>query len=345
MTDGSLRSAGVDAAGTTGAEYLSQDEVDALLKGVGETADEPAEPDGVRPYRVGSQGRVVRGGMPVFELINDRCAGGLRAGFAEFLRRRPQVVVGPARTIAYGDFVRSVAMPASLNLVRAEGLRGNALLVLEGALVSLAVDTLFGGNGRLLRRGAGREFTPTESRIIRRLVDIVLREYAHAWASAHPLRFEFVRAESLPQFASIAAPADTVVVTTYTIEIGEGSGAFHLCIPYAMLEPLAGIVHDTRPGDAAAPDQRWGELLTQRLRGAAVDVAATLGSTALTVRELLALRVGDVLPLEIPPTLRADVNGVPLLECRYGLANGRYAVAVLRLLASPDDVLAGGIHV
>jgi len=350
MTDGTMR--GVSAsdsgeAGThTGNEYLTQDEVDALLTGVSGTADDAApDADGIRPYRIGKQERVVRTPMPTLDLINDRCARALRASFADFLRRSPEIAVGPARTTGYEKFMRTLSVPASLNLVQAKALRGNALVVFEPALVSLAVDTLFGGNGRLLARTEGREFTPTELRIIQRMLQLILDEYGNAWAKVHPLHFEFVRAETYPQFASIATPLEPVIVSTFTVGIGAAGGAFHLCIPYSMLAPLQGIVRSTRPGDQAEPDQSWARRLTQQLQAAALELTATLATTSVTVNELLATKVGDVLPVDIPATVRADVNGVPLLECSYGVSNGRYALRVERMLASPDDVIAGGTHV
>ena len=165
-------------------EFLTQDEVDALLKGVSGDAEAPAQedaPGGVRPYNLATQERIVRGRMPALEIINERFARSLRVGLFNFMRRSPEISVGPVRVIKYSEFVRNLVVPTNLNIVQVKPLRGSGLFVFEPSLVFLVVDNLFGGDGRFHMRVEGRDFTPTEQRIIRRMLEVVTADYEAAW--------------------------------------------------------------------------------------------------------------------------------------------------------------------
>ncbi len=329
-------------------EFISQDEVDALLKGVnGESneAQQAAKPaGGVRPYNLATQERIVRDRMPALEIINDRFARALRTGLFEFMRRSPEISVGPVRVVRYEEFVRDLVAPTNLNVAQVKPLRGNALFVFEPTLIFLVVDNLFGGDGRFNTRIEGRDFTTTEQRIIRGMLQVAFDGYQKSWASVYPLQFDYVRSETQMQFATIAAPSDIVIVSSFTIELGTGGGAFHICIPYATLEPIRDLIYGTTQNAPPPPDRHWMATLAQHVQDANVELVATLATTSVKLGELLASRVGDVLPLDVSPIVRADVDGVPLLECRYGVANGRYALQVERTLPPPHDTPAGGSH-
>ncbi|MFP5407259.1 MAG: flagellar motor switch protein FliM, partial [Gammaproteobacteria bacterium] len=204
-------------------QFLSQDEVDALLDGVG---DEPAPqeavaPGAVREYDLARQERIVRGRMPTLELVHERFARNLRVGLFNFMRRNPDVSVGPVSVQKYSAFLRNIAVPTNINVVQVKPLRGSGLLICEPQLVFAIIDSLFGGNGRFQTRIEGRDFSATEQRIIERLVEVVCEEYRKAWATVYPLELEYTRSEMQPQFANIASPAEIVVTTSFAIEIGE----------------------------------------------------------------------------------------------------------------------------
>ncbi len=153
-------------------DFLSQEEVDALLKGVTGEADEaPAEAgesEGVRNYDLGRQERIVRGRMPTLELINERFARFLRIGLFNYMHRSIEISIGPIKVQKYSEFIRNLAVPTNLNLIHAKPLRGTGLIVLDPNLVFLVVDNMFGGDGRFHTRVEGRDFTATEQRIIQR---------------------------------------------------------------------------------------------------------------------------------------------------------------------------------
>jgi flagellar motor switch protein FliM len=140
------------------------------------------------------------------------------------------------------------------------------------------------------------------------------------------------------QFANIATPNEVVVVTTFNIEFGSTAGEFHICMPYAMIEPVRDLLYSSMQGDHLEVDKRWLRLLAQQVQTAEVELVATLGHTAVTFKQILAMKAGDVIPFEIPEAIVAAVDGVPVMECRYGLFNGQYALKVEKMLAgSPAE--------
>jgi flagellar motor switch protein FliM len=330
----------------TDQQFLSQDEVDSLLTGVNGESDDAATAkpvEGVRPYNLATQERIVRERMPALDVINDRFARTLKSGLFDFMRRVPEISVGPVRVIRYDEFAKSLVEPTNLNVAQLKPLRGNALFVFEPSLIFLVVDNLFGGDGRFQTRSDGREFTTTESRIIRGMLQVVFDGYQKSWASVYPLQFDYVRSETHMQFATIAAPNEIVIVSSFTIELGSGGGACHICVPYATVEPIRDLIYGTSTAEAPQPDRRWTQLLAQHVQQADVEIVATLASASVKLGTLLASRVGDVLPIDVAPVVRAEVDGVPLLECRYGVANGHYALQVERMIAPPPEP-QGGNH-
>ncbi len=321
-------------------DFLSQDEVDALLKGVNGEPDEVKEEvdtSGVRSYNLATQERIVRGRMPTLEIINERFARLLRIGLFNFMRRTAEISVGPVRTTKYSEFIRNLVVPTNLNLVQIKPLRGNALFIFDPNLVFLIVDNLFGGSGQLHTRVEGRDFTPTEQRIIQRLLAIVFEDLEKAWASVHKVKFEYVRSEMNTQFANIATPNEVVIVTTFTIEFGSTGGQFHICIPYAMVEPIRDVLYSSVQGDHMEVDKRWVRLLSQQVQSAEVDLVLNLGYAQLTINQLLGMQVGDVISVEVPQPIIAEVDGVPVMECKCGVFNSQYALKVEKLLSSANQ--------
>lgn len=319
-------------------EFLSQDEVDSLLKGVtGETDDDQNHQEAasgeVRAYNLASQERIVRGRMPTMEIINERFARLFRIGLFNFIRRTPEISVGPVRVLKFGEFIRNLHVPTNLNLIQAKPLRGNGLFVFDPNLAFLVVDNMFGGDGRFHTRVEGREFTQTEQRIIQKMLGVVFETYGKSWEAVHPLEFEFVRSEMNPQFANIATPNEVVIVTTFDIELGGNGGAFHTCMPYSMLEPLKDLLYSTMQGEHLAIDKRWLQMLSKQVQSANIELVATLGQADMTFEQVLKMRAGDIIPLEVGENITASVDGVPVMECKYGAFNNQYALKVEKMLS------------
>jgi len=221
-------------------------------------------------------------------------------------------------------------------------LRGTSLIVLDPGLVFLLVDNLFGGDGRFHTRVEGRDFTQTEQRIIHRILEIIFETYSKSWEPVYPIEFEYIRSEMNTQFANIATPNEVVVSTTFTIELGPVSGEMHLCMPYSTIEPIRDILTSSLQGETLEVDKRWVRLMTQQIQIAEVEIVADLGTTRVTLGDILNMKEGDVIPLSIPDIISAKVDGTPVMECKYGVFNGQYALRVEKLISSSVQEVAQG---
>jgi flagellar motor switch protein FliM len=318
-------------------DFLSQEEVDALLKGVTGEEDEAPAADaaagGVRSYDLGRQERIVRGRMPTMELINERFARYLRIGLFNYIHRNTEISVGPIKVQKYSEFIRNLVVPTNLNLVQVKPLRGTGLVVLDPNLVFLVVDNMFGGDGRFHTRVEGRDFTPTEQRIIQGLLNVIFGEYEKAWKPVHEIKFEYVRSEMNTQFANIATPSEIVLSANFTVELSGNTADLHVCLPYSMIEPLRDTLNSSMHSEQAASDKRWTTLLHRQLKQAEVELVAPLARTQVTLRDIVNMKVGDVIPMHMDENIEALIDGVPVVACRYGVRDGQYALKIDRFLA------------
>ncbi len=332
-------------------QILSQDEVDALLQGItGESQkleEEEAPPPGTeRRYDLASQERIVRGRMPTMEIVNERFARNIRLGLFNLIRKSPEVAIGAIKVQKYSAFLREIVVPTNFNIVSIKPLRGSGLVVCDPSLVFAVIDSLFGGIGKFHTRIEGRDFSPTEQRVIRRLVDVITAEYKKAWQGVYPLELEYQRSEMQPQFANIASPSEVVVCTSFSLELGDSSGSIYLCIPYATLEPIRDVLYSAAQGDAAEPDRRWLNLLKVQIQSAEVELVAELAQARATVQQLLSFKPGDFIEFDLEPTIQAKVDGVPVFDCGYGTSNKHYSIKIEQLLTNQTDGwLGGGKHV
>ena len=330
-------------------QILSQDEVDALLQGItGESQkleQEDAPKEGIRDYNLAQQERIVRGRMPTMEIINERFARNIRVGLFNFIRKSPEVSVGGIKVQKYSAFLREIVVPTNFNIMAVRPLRGSGLVVCDPTLVFAVIDSLFGGAGKFHTRIEGRDFSATEQRIIRRLVDVIAEEYKRSWQGIYPVELEYQRSEMQPQFANVATPSEIVVCCSFTLEIGDTSGTIHFCIPYATLEPIRDILFSSIQGDSAEPDRRWVKLLTQQIQSAEVDLVAELAHAPATVEQLLALKPGDFIELDLEKIIQAKIDGVPVFEAYYGTSDNRYALRVEKLLTTGSSGWLGDQHV
>ncbi len=329
-----------------GQDFLSQEEVDALLRGVHGDVDEPeangaggGAEGGVTNYNLATQERIVRGRMPTMELINERFARNLRIGLFNFMHRNAEVSVGPIRVQKYSEFVRNLVVPANLNLILAKPLRGTGLIVFDPNLVFLVVDNMFGGDGRFHTRVEGRDFTPTEQRIIRNLLQVIFDEMQKAWAPVFGVQFEYVRSEMNPQFANIATPSEIVISTAYSLEFSGATVEMHFCLPYSTLEPIRDVLYSAMQSDHLTQDHRWIGLLSKQIQAIELEFTIDLAQTTVSLRDVVQFKPGDIIPLEIPELLVAKVDGVPAFEGTHGTTNGRYAIRVDHLVPPEEGEL------
>lgn len=323
-------------------QFLSQDEIDALL----DSPDQPPEEavsdsgDSPRSYDFARPERIVRGRMPTLELMHERFARNLRAGIFNFMRRNPEVSVGPVGVGKYSAFLNELAVPTSINVMRVSPLQGNALLIIEPKLVFAIIDLMFGGNGKFQNRIEGREFSATEQRIIQRLIELICTEYRQAWEGVHPIRLEHLRSEMQPQFANVATPTEIVVTARFDIDLDGNGGAIQFCIPYVVLEPIRELLFSTLNAGTDKSDRGWHSALSQEIRPTEVELIAEIASAELTLGELINLSVGDIVTIDHFPRACVRVGEVPIFEGRHGLSGNHHAVRLDEML-SPSPYQSG----
>lgn len=287
--------------------------------------------------------RLIRRPMPALEVIGERFLRNLRLGLFGMVRRSPEISIEPIEVRRFCDFTAALSAPASFNIVSMQPLRGSAVVVCEGSLVSALVDAIYGGAGRLPSAIEGRDFSPTEQRLIQRLAQLVCAEYGRAWQDLYPLTFACQRCETHVQFVTIAAPSEMVVVASFRIGVAGFEGALHICTPYAALEPIRDVLYGAQQARAFEQDRRWVTLLTREIQAAEVTLTAELGRPQLTVEQLLAMKPGDFIPFERAPRIVAAIDGTPVFACEYGTHNARYALRIDECLRGDDPHwLAGG---
>lgn len=323
-------------------EFLTQEEVDLLLKGI--THEEESEPQqvessDVRLYNLATQERIVRGRMPTLEIIHERFDRLFKTEMFNCLRRNVEVSRGPINIIKYGDFIRNLVVPTNLNLVHMKPLFGNALIVLDPHFIYMVVDILFGGDGRFHLRIEGRGFTDTEQRIIQHVLNIFFDTYSRAWAPIYPVQFNHVRSEMHTQFMNIATPKEVVIASSFTVEVGNLSGQMHVCLPYTMIEPIRELLSSSIQGENITSDNRWMRQITNQIQSAQLELVVDLGTIEMTMADIINLKVGDVVPFVVPETVVAKIHEIPVIECTFGTSEGQRALRVENLLSSDGNVL------
>lgn len=312
-------------------DLLSQDEIDALLHGVDDglvQTDNAAEPGSVKSYDLTSQDRIVRGRMPTLEMINERFARYTRISMFNMLRRSADVAVGGVQVMKFGEYVHSLYVPTSLNLVKIKPLRGTALFILDAKLVFKLVDNFFGGDGRHAKI-EGREFTPTELRVVRMVLEQAFVDLKEAWQAIMEVNFEYINSEVNPAMANIVGPSEAVVVSTFHIELDGGGGDLHVTMPYSMIEPVREMLDAGFQSDLDDQDERWVNALRQDVMDVDVPLSATVARRQLRLRDILHMQPGDVIPVEMPDEMIMRANGVPAFKVKMGSHKGNLALQVI----------------
>ena len=331
-------------------DLLSQDEIDALLHGVDggsvETeSDVPLDPSEARGYDFASQDRIVRGRLPTLEMINERFARYFRTSMFNMLRRSADISVSGVQMLKFAEFVHSLFVPTSLNMIKIAPLRGKSLVVIDPKLVFSVVDNFFGGSGRFHTKIEGREFTPTELRVVQMLLEIAFKDLKLAWQPVLDVDFSYLGSEVNPQFANIVSPSEVVVVTTFNVDLEAGGGDFYICLPYSMLEPIRELLDAGVQSDRGEKDERWEQAMREEILGANIEISSTLTEVELSLRELAELQVGDIIPIEVEDELEVCAEGLPLFRGSLGVHNKSYAIKLSKWIertqaSGLQDILA-----
>jgi flagellar motor switch protein FliM len=317
-------------------QILSQEEVDALLRGIsgGQVETEPEEahdPGDVVTYDLTSQDRIIRGRMPTLEMTNEKFVRMFRTTLSALMRKVVSVSTLAVDMIKFGEFLKTVPVPTSLHLFRMDPLRGSAIIVLESKLIFTLVDILFGGTGRDAYKVEGREFTAIENDLIKRVVLSAMGDIEKAWKSIIEVKVAYQRAEVNPQFVQIVPPTDIVVVINFEVEVEYTTGILSLCLPYAMLEPVRERLHAGFQSEQLEVDKTWMNRFHEGLLKAKVDLVVELGKTDISGSEVVLLKKGDVIPLDqyASDPLNVYVEGVMKFSGAAGVFRGNKAIEIV----------------
>ena len=324
-------------------QVLSQDEVDSLLKGIagGEMDDDFDMPDmdadAVIAYDLTSQDRIIRGRMPTLEIIHDRFVRMFRLTLSSALRKVIDISVRSTELIKFGEFLKTLPVPSSLNLFRMNPLRGNAIMVLETRLVFTLIDIFFGGTGELEVKAEGRDFTPIEQKIVKRVVISALEDLQNAWRPVFGLQIGYTRSEINPQFVAIVPHSEVVVVVTFDVEMGKAPMTLTICIPYSLIEPVRSKLDSGFQSDQNEADHVWLNRFKDNIREAEINVLVELGQSTTTIQDFLKLKVGDIIPVdhEVAQPLDIKVEGVTKFKGFQGSYKGNQAIKVTDLVYVP----------
>ena len=314
-------------------DLLSQEEIDALLHGVDDgeintESDAKIDTGDFDSYDLTSQDRIVRGRLPTLELINERFARHMRVSLFNLLRRSADVSIGGVQVQKFGEYMQMLYVPTSLNVVRVHPLRGMGFFALEAKLVFKLVDNFFGGDGRHAKI-EGREFTPTELRVVQMVLEQGFKDLEEAWKPLYQITLESAGSEVNPAMANIVSPSEAVIVSVFHIEVDGGGGDLHITLPYSMIEPIKDILDSGMTGDIGEADERWTKALRRDILKAAVDLECTVVDKQMPLRDIIDLKAGDIIPVDMPEKLTLRANGVPVFKTRMGTSRGNLALEVL----------------
>ena len=316
--------------------FLSQDEIDRLLNADVESNSDRqnngADP-GIKPYDPHTQRRVIRERLHSLEIINERFARQFRMGLFNLLRRSPDITAGNIKIQPYHEFARNLPVPTNLNLLHLNPLRGTSLMAFSPGLVFMAVDNLFGGDGRFPTKADGREFTPTEQRVIHRMLSMAREAYEFAWSSIYKIKTEYIRSEIQVKFTNItSSPNDVVVTTPFSVEIGSHRGEFNICLPFSMIEPLRELLSNPPMDNSRHEDSHWRGLLASQMRETELELTARFADIGTRLSSVMQMKKGDIIALDKQEFIEASVGGVPVFTARYGAVNNQYALKVEQMI-------------
>ena len=308
-------------------DILSQDEIDALLHGVDDTEQEEETSRNGQSYDLASQDRIVRGRMPTLDMINERFARYTRVSMFNLFRRTVDIAVGGISVMKFGEYIHSLFLPTSLNMVKLRPLRGTGLIILDAKLVFTLVDNFFGGTGRHAKI-EGRDFTPTELRVVQMVLEQVFIDLQEAWKAVKPITFEYLNSEVNPSMATIVTPGEVVVICTFKVELEGGGGDLQIVMPYAMIEPIRDVLDAGMQSDLDEKDERWEFALRQDVLNAKATLECCVASVDMSLRDVVDLKEGDVIPIEMPEVHELSANGISMFRGQLGQSNNKMAMQI-----------------
>jgi flagellar motor switch protein FliM len=300
------------------------------------SSDGPATGIEVTAYDLTNQDRVIRGRMPTLDIIYERFIRLFRISLSNSLRKMASISIISTDLLKFGEFVNTLPIPSCMCIMRFETLKGPGLLVFESKLAYALVDSYFGGTDRPFTKIEGKEFTKIELSIMKKVMDLGMKDLEEAWAPVHKTEIQYVRTEVNPQFVGVVPPSDVIISTTFEVELENASGTIVLVIPYSTIEPIKNKLNSSFQTESDKSDNDWYLKLEEHLRNAQSQLVVNLGVANLTVGDLINLNIGDIVPLNQAADGELDlmVEGVAKFKGFFGVSRGNRAVQITR---SIDD--------
>ncbi len=328
-------------------QVLSQSEVDALLAAVSEGEVAPGESGGgkdsgkpqddrrIQTYDLTSQDRIIRGRLPQLEVIYEKFMRTFRVSLSSSLRKIASITLTTTDFLKFGEFINTLPLPTCMSVLRFGNLRGSALMVIESKLAYALVDSFFGGADRPYTKIDGKDFTPIELSIVRKVVELAINDLEAAWASIEKIGCSFVRTEVNPQFVGIVPPTDVVIASVFDVEMENASGTISLVIPYATIEPIKQKLSTGFQVESDQTDKHlWTAIIKDQLMDTNVEVKVNLGENQILMSDLMELKIGDVIPLTQDATgeLNVQIESVPKFKAFFGNHHGTVAVQITKVI-------------
>ncbi len=325
-------------------QVLSQKEVDALLNAV-VGGDVPTETkaggntdDSIVTYDLTSQDKIIRGRMPTLDIVYERFIRAFRMNLTAQLRKLATLSIAATDTMKFGEFINTLPLPSCMSVVRFESLRGSGIVVLESKLAYALIESFLGGTDRPYSKIEGKDFTQIELSIIRRVILAALDDLEKAWSPVTPMKIGFVRTETNPQFVGIVPPSDIIIATTFSVELENASGALTIVMPFATLEPIRQKLISGFQQEVVESDDYWVNMMVRHLEETELNISVELGRTTLSMRQILDLKIGDVIPLQTDASaeIAVGVESVTRFRGLFGASRGSQAVQVTEIVENPN---------
>lgn len=325
-------------------QVLSQSEVDALLSAVSDgdmAAKEGAGGGGdlknaeddrvVVVYDLTSQDRIIRGRLPQLDVIYEKFMRAFRVTLSSAIRKIASLNHSSTDFLKFGEFINTLPTPTCISVLKLGNLRGSALFVIESKLAYALIDSFFGGDDKPYDKIDGKDFTPIELSITKKVVELAIADLEDSWESVEQIECSYVRTEVNPQFVGIVPPTDVVIASTFDVELEKANGTMTLVIPYASIEPIKQKLSSGFQVEADQQDKAiWSQIIQEQLQDVLVDIKVDLGKTEISIDKLMHMKRGDVITLDQDASTELDimVEGVPKFQGFYGISHGSVALKV-----------------
>src|SRR6202045_3878139 len=324
-----------------GAErILTQEEIDSLL-GFSLADVNLNDNSGIRA--IIDSAMVSYDRLPMLEIVFDRLVRLMTTSLRNFTSDNVEVSLDRITSVRFGDYLNSIPLPAILGVFKAEEWDNSGLLTVNSSLIYSMIDVLLGGRrGQTSLRIEGRPYTTIETNLIKRMIEVVLGDAELAFRPLSPVKFTIDRLETNPRFAAISRPANAAILVRLRIDMEDRGGTIELLLPYATIEPIRDGLLQMFMGEKFGRRSTWEGHFATEVAQAEIAVDAVLYEADIPLKQLMLLKVGDTLPLE----MRADAlvavrcGSVTLTEGRMGRVGDRVAIRVTKQLRKPNTTFA-----